>query len=79
MSTATTLCHPSQENLRRLIERLDDYEQHPDNYDDGSRRVLNDSASRAGYINYYRYQAQGYITAAYASLGKLDNMSEDQS
>ena len=61
---------------RRIIERLDDYEQHPDNYDDGSRRVFKDSTSRAGYINYYRNQAQGYITAAYASLGELDNMSE---
>ena len=60
---------------RRIIERLDDYEQHPDNYDDGSRRVFKDSTSRAGYINYYRNQAQGYITAAYASLGELDNMS----
>ena len=61
---------------RRIIERLDDYEQHPDKYDDGSRRVLKDSASRAGYINFYRNQAQGYITAAYASLGELNNMSE---
>ena len=60
---------------RRIIERLDDYEQHPDNYDDGSRRVFKDSTSRAGYINYYRNQAQGYITAAYAQLGELDNMS----
>ena len=61
---------------RRIIERLDDYEQHPDKYDDGSRRVLKDSASRAGYINFYRNQAQGYITAAYVSLGELNNMSE---
>lgn len=61
---------------RRIIERLDDYEQHPDNYDDGSSRVFKDSTSRAGYINFYRQQAQGYIAAAYASLGELDNMSE---
>jgi AraC-like DNA-binding protein len=60
---------------RRIIERLEDYEQHPDNYDDGSRLVFKDSTSRAGYINYYRNQAQGYITAAYAQLGELDNMS----
>ena len=60
---------------RRIIERLDDYEQHPDKYEDGSRRVFKDSTSRAGYINYYRNQAQGYITAAYAQLGELDNMS----
>ncbi len=61
---------------RRIIERLDDYEQHPDNYDDGSRRVLKDSTSRADYVHYYRAQAENYITSAYASLGELDNMSE---
>ena len=61
---------------RRIIERLEDYERHPDDYDDGSRQVFKDSTSRAGYINFYRQQAQGYITAAYASLGELDNMSE---
>ena len=61
---------------RRIIERLDDYEANPDEYNDNSQRVLKDSASRAGYINFYRQQAQGYITAAYASLGELDNMSE---
>lgn len=61
---------------RRIIERLDDYEAHSDEYNDNSLRVLKDSASRAGYINFYRNQAQGYITAAYASLGELNNMSE---
>ena len=61
---------------RRIIERLDDYEAHPDEYNDNSLRVLKDSASRAGYINFYRNQAKGYITAAYVSLGELDNMSE---
>lgn len=60
---------------RRIIERLDDFEQHPDYYDDGSRRVLKDSTSRADYVHYYRAQAEGYITAAYTSLGEL-NMSE---
>ena len=61
---------------RRIIERINDYEAHPDNYNDNSLRVLKDSTSRAGYINFYRTQAQGYITAAYASLGELNNMSE---
>lgn len=61
---------------RRIIQRLDDYEKHPDAYDDGSRRVLEDSTSRADYVHYYRAQAENYITSAYASLGELDNMSE---
>ena len=61
---------------RRIIERLEDYEAHPDDYDDGSLRVLKDSTSRADYVHFYRAQAENYITSAYASLGKLDNMSE---
>ena len=61
---------------RRIIERLEDYEEHPDAYDDGSLRVLKDSTSRADYVHFYRAQAENYITSAYASLGELDNMSE---
>ena len=61
---------------RRIMARLDDYEAHPDNYDDGSRRVLKDSTSRADYVHFYRAQAESYIMSAYASLGELDNMSE---
>ena len=60
---------------RRIIERLDDFEQHPDAYDDGSKRVLKDSTSKADYAHYYRAQAENYITSAYAQLGELDNMS----
>ena len=61
---------------RRIIERLEDYEAHPDQYADDSKRVRNDSASRASYINFYRTQAQGYISAAYTALGQSDNMTE---
>ena len=61
---------------RRIIERLEDYEAHPDQYADDTQRVLKDSASRAGYINFYRTQAQGYITAAYSALGEHGNMND---
>ena len=61
---------------RRIIERLEDYEAHPDQYADDSKRVPADSASRASYINFYRTQAQGYIPAAYTALGQSDNMTE---
>ncbi|MBQ7424424.1 MAG: hypothetical protein IJV19_06760, partial [Prevotella sp.] len=61
---------------RRIIERLEDYEAHPDQYADDSKRVPADSASRASYINFYRTQAQGYISAAYTALGQSDNMTE---
>jgi AraC-like DNA-binding protein len=59
---------------RRIIERLDDYEQHPDAYHDGSTREPKDSVKRADYIRFYRSQAQNFITAAYASLGESGNM-----
>ena len=61
---------------RRIIERLEDYEAHPDQYADDTKRVLKDSTSRAGYINFYRTQAQGYITAAYSALGEHGNMND---
>lgn len=61
---------------RHINELLDDYEQHPDNYHDGSYREPEDATRRADYIHFYRNQAQNYITAAYASLGDHDNMIE---
>ncbi len=59
---------------RRIIERLDDYEAHPDEYLDGSHREPKTDQKRADYIRFYRNQAQNYITAAYASLGEHGNM-----
>jgi len=59
---------------RRIIERLDDYEAHPEEYHDGSHREPKTDQKRADYIRFYRNQAQNYITAAYASLGEHDNM-----
>ena len=61
---------------RRIIERLDDYEQHPEAYHDGSYREPTTDQKRADYIQFYRSQAQNYITAAYASLGEHGNMLE---
>lgn len=61
---------------RQIIERLDDYEQHPDAYHDGSYREPKDSVERGDYIRFYRTQAQNFITAAYASLGELSNVME---
>ena len=59
---------------RRIIERLDDYEAHPEEYHDGSHREPKTDQKRADYIRFYRNQAQNYITAAYASLGEHGNM-----
>lgn len=59
---------------RRIIEQLDDYEKYPDVYHDGTYREPKDSLKRLDYIRFYRNQAHGYITAAYASLGEQGNM-----
>ena len=59
---------------RRIIERLDDYEAHPEAYHDSSHREPCNDQKRADYIRFYRSQAQNYITAAYASLGEENNM-----
>ena len=52
------LCHA-------IIDRLADYEQHPDDYHDGTYREPSDE-DRQGYIDFYRAQAYGYMAEAYA-------------
>jgi AraC-like DNA-binding protein len=50
-----------------MLDRLADYEQHPDDYRDGSYREPADE-NRAGYIDFYRNRAYGYLAEAYAWL-----------
>ena len=57
---------------RRIIERLTDYERHPDDFHDGSYREPSDD-NRQGYIDFYRAQAYGYIAEAYARSSALDS------
>ncbi len=59
---------------RSIIEHLNDYEQHPAAYHDGSHREPRDSISRGDYIRFYRSQAQNFTTAAYTALGEHGNM-----
>ena len=54
----------------RIIERLDDYEQHPEAYHDSSYREPVSDNDRADYIRFYRSQAQAFLAAAYAKMGK---------
>ena len=61
---------------QRIIDRLDDYELHPEAYHDGTYREPIDSTDRADYIQFYRSQAQGRMTAAYAVLGQQQSMGE---
>ena len=50
---------------RNMVDRLADYEQHPTDYHDGSYREPAEE-DRAGYIEFYRNQAYGYLAEAYA-------------
>lgn len=61
---------------RLIIERLDDYKQHPDDYHDGTYREPKNDQKRADYILFYQNQAHSYITEAYASLGEKSNMRD---
>ncbi len=51
---------------QHILDLLDDYEQHPDDYHDGSIREPNDD--RPGYIDFYRGKAYAYLADANASL-----------
>ncbi len=61
---------------RRMTELLDDYEQHPDRYHDGSYREPKNDTARADYIRFYREQAQSFVAAAYSALGGKGDMAE---
>ena len=55
-----------------MVDRLDDYEQHPDDYRDGSYREPADE-DRPGYIDFYHNRAYGYLAEAYARGGAVDS------
>ena len=58
-----------------IINRLDDFEQHPADFHDGSEREPADE-NRPGYIAFYRSQAWSYLAAAYAHLGEKGKARE---
>ena len=63
------------QNIIRLAERfiakLDDYEQHPQDYADGSPRQP-DSDEVPGYCDFYRSQAYVFLAQAHASSGNRE-------
>lgn len=61
---------------RHIIELLNEYEKNPDPFHDGSHREPSNETKRADYINFYRNQAQNFITAAYVSLSENNSMME---
>ena len=58
-----------------IIDRLTDYEQHPEVFRDGSYREPSDE-DRQGYIDFYRAQAYGYMAEAYARSGESQKAHE---
>ena len=59
----------------RFIAKLDDYEQHPQDYADGSaRQPSNDEV--AGYCDFYRSQTYVFLAQAYASSGNRQQARE---
>ncbi len=57
---------------QRIVEKLDDYRQHPDEYADGSYRMPTTDEERSDYCDYYTAQAYSFLARAYAEEGKRD-------
>ncbi len=60
---------------KRMIERLNDYREHPEDYNDGSFRLPPNEEKRLDYCNFYISQAYSYLMIAYGDLGTLDSSS----
>lgn len=59
----------------RMVAKLADFSQHPEVYDDGSRRMPSEDR-RAGYVDFYTGQAYAFIIYAYARKGEMESAKE---
>ena len=57
----------------RMIEKLNDYREHPEDYNDGSFRLPPTEEKRLDYCKFYTSQAYSYLMIAYGDLGTLDS------
>ena len=57
---------------QRIIDRLTDYELHPETYSDGTYREPKDDEDRTCYIDFYRSQAYAFLAEAYAHIPTSD-------
>lgn len=55
---------------KKIIEKTDDYEQHPDEYNDGSFRQPK-AANIPDYCDFYRVKAYAYLARAYAETNDM--------
>ena len=60
---------------QRMLDLLDDYEQHPNDFHDGSIREPSED-DRPTYIDFYRGKAYAYMAAAYANIEVTDKKLE---
>ena len=58
-----------------MLDLLADYEQHPDEFHDGSYREVTEE-QRPGYIEFYRAKAYMYMAYAYANLSEKGKSRE---
>lgn len=61
----------------RFIAKLDDYEQHPQDFADGSPRQP-DGDEVVGYCDFYRSQAYVFLAQAYASLSEKGKVKSEE-
>ena len=57
---------------QHIVEKIDDYRHHRDEYADGSFRMPPSDEQFYSYCNFYTAQAYGFLAKAYADLGDED-------
>ena len=59
----------------KIVEKMNDYEQHPDDFHDGTYREP-DAADVPDYCDFYRTKGYAYLASAYASLSEKKKARE---
>ena len=58
---------------QHIVEKIDGYRKHPEEYADGSYRMPATDEDRLDYCDYYTAQAYSFLAQAYAEEGKRDS------
>ena len=59
----------------KIVEKMNDYEQHPDDFHDGTYREP-EAADVQDYCDFYRTKGYAYLASAYASLSETEKARE---
>ena len=60
----------------RILAKLNHYEQHPQDYAEDSYRLPADDSHHAGFVDFHRTQAWGYLANAYTTMGEMTKARE---